>query len=159
MRALALILALGFIGAAHAAADYPPGLFEHSPDVSDPHSKRWTHLPDGRWMMVDPNQPTGKSCDFQNHCYPDAGAPPSPAEPQGQAPSIPDALMPAQPAPGVGEAPEAEAMPPGAFGTYRDLGEPPPNATSSLDPVCDELRHRLFRNLVEVYRARQRCGP
>lgn len=162
----ALLVLTKLMGLYDAHADeYPPGLFEHSPDVSDPHAKRWTHLPDGRWMMVDPTKPTpsNKSCDFEGKCYSDnGGASPSPTEPQGQPSPGPDALIPPGPAPGVSDAPAAPeaVMPPGVFGgDYHDFGQPPPNATSSLDPECAAIRRQLFHDLWQVYQARKRCGP
>lgn len=33
--------------------------------------KKWTHLPDGRWMFVEQNNNPGKICDMQGKCYPD----------------------------------------------------------------------------------------
>lgn len=78
---------------AEAPPDYPPGLFEHSPETGTDHSKRWTHMPDGRWMFVDPDQTQGKMCDLQHHCYSDApaaAAVPAPA----LSPNIPPAVWP-----------------------------------------------------------------
>lgn len=112
--------------------------------VTPPANTTWTHLPDGRWMFVDPSKPipdkspekpvdkTPKSqqyCDYEHQCY----------EIQGPTPVIP-----ALPPPTTTQTQDA----PSVVKMY-----PKPE----YDPYCVYIKDRLFRDLDEVAYAHLRC--
>jgi hypothetical protein len=70
-------------------------------------AEQWTHLPDGRWMFVDPNAAPEDSqiCDFEHQCYPAEPDSPKAAEaPTAEPPASPPptAFQPPRREPGIG---------------------------------------------------------
>lgn len=109
-------------------------------------NEKWEHLPDGRWMFVDPSKPIpdkpvvktpGKDlwCDYEHQCYN------SKDEPTPEAPTTtPPAVIP-------------------PF-TARVPSNPPVvrwGPKPEFDPYCVDIQHRLFDDLDEVARAHARC--
>jgi hypothetical protein len=103
--------------------------------------QKWTHLPDGRWMFVDPNDPpksapsNSQMCDFEHHCYGGEESSPSPT-----------AVLPPSP---------STNLPPSHL-----LSQPQsmPKVTYNPEPDCWDMRQGIFPTAEAARNARIACG-